>query len=89
MAVRKMTLAAWQKACATTHGKPSWHELNGNSPGGVASDLGISRQAVHKAIARGDLDAVIVSDTRGRMLMFMIPQRSVETFRLIRGKRTG
>lgn len=30
----------------------------GPSPGGAAAELGISRQAVHLAIKRGDLDAM-------------------------------
>lgn len=80
MAVRKMSLAAWQKACATTHAKPSASDLNGDSPGAVAAKLGISRQAVHQAVARGDLDAIIVNDSRGKLLMFMIPTRSIEAF---------
>lgn len=32
----------------------------GPSPGGAAAELGISRQAVHKAIKRGDLDAITI-----------------------------
>lgn len=90
MAIRKMTMLQWQKATAAALGKPSWGNLNGDSPGGVASQLGISRQAVHKAVHRGDLDAVLITGMAGQLKMFMIPQDSVEAFKAKRDqKRTG
>jgi hypothetical protein len=36
-------------------------KVDGPSPGGAAVELGISRQAVHRAISRGTLDAWYVS----------------------------
>jgi len=43
--------------------------------------LGVSRQAVHQAVQRGALDAVIVNDARGKLQMFMIPRASVERYK--------
>lgn len=86
MAVRKFSLERWVKACAAAHGKPSHAELNGDSPGTVAADLEVSRQAVHQAVHRGDLDAVIVHDAHGKLLMFMITPASVERFRQKRAR---
>lgn len=88
MAIRKMTMKQWQKATAAAHGKPSWAALNGTSPGGVAATLGISRQAVHKAIHRGDLDAIIVNDDiTGELRLFMIPAASEQAFKAKREQR--
>jgi hypothetical protein len=36
-------------------------KVNGPSPGGAAAELGVSRQAVHRAIDRGTLDAWYVA----------------------------
>jgi hypothetical protein len=38
-------------------------KVGGVSPGGAAAELSISRQAVHRAIDRGTLDAWYVSET--------------------------
>src|SRR5579885_3910125 len=38
-------------------------KVTGFSPGGLAAELGMSRQAVHAAIDRGSLDAWYVSET--------------------------
>lgn len=91
MAIRKMTVKQWQKAVAAAHGKPSWLNYQGDSPGGVAAKLDISRQAVHKAVRRGDLDALIINDdVTGRLRMFLIPEPSVEAFKMLReAKRAG
>lgn len=89
MAVRKFSLDRWLKAVAQADGKPSAAELNGLSPGGVASQLEISRQAVHQAVHRGDLDAVIVTDDDGKLRMFLIPLYSVERFKAKRQARSA
>ena len=88
MAIRTMKMRAWQRAVAAALDKPSYDKLNGWSPGGVAANLGISRQAVHKAVHRGDLDAVIVRDDRtDELVLFMIPAASVDAFRAKREQR--
>ena len=88
MAIRKMKMSAWQKANAAALNKPSWSKLNGASPGGVAAELGISRQAVHKAIHRGDLDALIVQDdVTDELRLFMVLQPSIEAFKAKREQR--
>ena len=52
----------------------------GPSPGGAAAELGISRQGVHKAIKRGDLDALAVY--RGsRLSHYTISQSSLRRFK--------
>lgn len=87
MAVRKFSREQWVKAVNASHGKPDFAALNGDSPGTVAAELDISRQAVHQAVHRGDLDAVIVNDSRGKLQMFMIPRGSVERFKKLRAER--
>lgn len=88
MAIRTMKMRAWQKATAAALGKPAWEYLNGYSPGGVAAQLGISRQAVHQAVHRGQLDAVIVNDDdSGELRLFMIPKPSLEAYRARREQR--
>lgn len=88
MAIRKMKMSAWQKANAAAFGKPAWGKLNGDSPGGLAGQLGISRQAVHQAVRRGLLDAVIVVDDNTEELrLFMIPQSSAEAYKARRSAR--
>jgi hypothetical protein len=83
-----MKMRAWQKATAAALDKPLWGKLNGDSPGSVAAELGISRQAVHQAVHRGSLDAVIVVDDNSEELrLFMIPAESVEAFKARRDHR--
>lgn len=84
--IRKIPVAQWSKLTEAALGKPAWKQLNGPSPGGVAAILGISRQAVHKAVHRGDLDAVIVTDG-GKLRMFMITEDSIEAFKAKRERR--
>lgn len=80
MAIRKMNTKLWQKL--TSESDAARAKLLGWSPGGAAAQLGISRQAIHKAIKRGDLDAVIVTNDRtGRLSMFMIPDDSLQAFK--------
>lgn len=88
MALRKMKMRAWQKATAAALDKPSWAKLNGASPGTVAAELGISRQAVHQAVHRGYLDAVIVVDDDSEELrLFMIPEPSLAAYKARREQR--
>lgn len=55
-------------------------KLLGDSPGGVAGQLGISRQAVHGLIRRGRLDTVEVYDGV-KLAFYVIPQPSVEAYK--------
>jgi hypothetical protein len=88
MALRKMNTKRWTELTETSDRLRA--QLIGWSPGGAASQLGISRQAVHKAIHRGDLDAVIVNDDDGKLQMFMIPDASLQAFKARREqKRAG
>lgn len=65
MSVRKIQLKDWMTAIEA--GDPVTQDYSGGpSPGGAAAELGISRQAVHDAIKRGDLEALAVY--RGRRL---------------------
>lgn len=88
MALRVMKLSRWSKL-NDVHPLEDPRAVNGLSPGGVAVELGISRQAVHQAIARGDLDAVkVVADhDPDRMVMFNVTQHSVGRYRQLREAR--
>jgi len=52
----------------------------GPSPGGAAGELGVSRQAVHLAIKRGDLEAMAVYDGR-RLSHYTISVSSLQRYR--------
>jgi len=76
MAVKRMQISTWQKATAAVASA----KLIGLSPGGAASELGISRQGVHDAIRRGALDAYAVY--RGtKLAFFIIPTQSLDAYR--------
>jgi len=78
MALRKMNMQRWEKL--VTESAQERAKLLGWSPGGAAGELGITRQAVHKAIHRGDLDAVIINGEDGHLRAFMIPDASLRAF---------
>ena len=84
--IRKMDTRRWTELTEASERVRA--QLIGWSPGGAASQLGISRQAVHKAIKRGDLDAVIVTrDGSDELSMFMIPDASLQAFKARREQR--
>jgi hypothetical protein len=88
MALKRITLQRWHELLTST---PDPRVYNGDSPGGVAADLGISRQAVHLALKRGDLDGwrVVRNDT-GELAAIVISPDSVERFKALRKlRRTG
>lgn len=79
---KKMQLATWQKVLEKAAGTRA--DLQGVSPGTAAAELGISRQAVHDAIRRGRLEAIEVRDGKD-LVMFLIPQRSLDDYKATRG----
>ena len=87
MALRKMNARRWHELVEQSDAERA--KLLGWSPGGAAAQLGISRQAVHKAIHRGDLDAVIVNGDDGKLQMFMIPDDSLKAFAERRSRRAA
>jgi hypothetical protein len=68
MAIQRTTLSAWLKA--NEGADPRSRNHPGTSPGGVAQRLGCTRQAVHKLIQSGTLDAIAVYD--GKLLAFYV-----------------
>jgi hypothetical protein len=62
-------------------------DLVGWSPGAAAAELGITRQAVHAAIRRGDLDANEVKDLETGMKLYFIPDASLRRFAKARADR--
>lgn len=85
MALRKMNFARWEKLSAESDRHRA--ELLGWSPGSAAAQLGISRQAVHEAIRRGTLDAVMVVREDGKTQAFMIPDASIKAYAERRARR--
>lgn len=86
---------AWTQISLT-----KWHEMlessedpadyNGPSPGGVAAELGISRQSVHKAIERGDLDAWrVVRDKTSSLVAIVIKPATLERYKAVRALRNA
>ena len=53
----------------------------------AAAELGISRQAVHKAVRRGDLQSVKVRDYKGQMLLLFITPEQVQAFKVKREQK--
>jgi hypothetical protein len=91
MAMKTITLKDWMKLAKRD--TPDNYRANGPSPGGVASELGLTRQAVHKAIERGDLDAWrVVDDSTGKLRAIIITGKSLERWkqlRAIQNRRKG
>lgn len=52
----------------------------GPSPGGAANDLGITRQGVHAAIKRGDLDVLAIFDG-SKLSHYTISQSSLAAYK--------
>jgi len=85
--IKTLSLSQWmrmQKKAESLSGKPSDFP-NGYSPGGVASQLGISRQAVHKAMHTGRLPAWRVV-LPGGGAYYLISQEALDAFQQ---KRAG
>ena len=62
-------------------------KLLGRTVTEAAAELGISRQAVHKAIRAGHLRSVVVKSFEGRELQRFIAQVDLEAFKAKREKR--
>lgn len=79
MTVKRMQLKQWQRL--NEAGDPIVQDLSsGRSPGGAAAELGITRQAVHKAIKRGSLDALAVYDGT-KLRFYTISHASLQRYR--------
>jgi predicted DNA-binding protein YlxM (UPF0122 family) len=76
-----MQLKDWERAIEAE--KPDLADFNlGPSPGGAANELGISRQAVHKAIHRGELDVLAIYDGR-RLSHYTISRSSLAAYKAV------
>lgn len=85
MAFKEMTVEKWAELLwATPDGR---ERFNGCSPGPVATELGISRQALHKAIKANRLNAIRIVDSRGRHTATIIPEAEFRAFR--ESRKTG
>lgn len=87
MAYRDMTAERWAKLLSAT---PDGNlTVNGSSPGPVATSLGISRQALHKAIRANRLDAIRIVDGRGKTQAVLIPGAEIQRFKKARAQKNG
>ena len=76
-----MQLKDWERVLEAR--KPDLADFSqGLSPGGAAGELGISRQAVHKAIHRGDLDVLAIYDG-SRLSHYTISRSSLAAFKVV------
>lgn len=81
MAIRKMQLKDWERAIEA--GKPDLADFNsGPSPGGAASEAGVSRQAIHAAIRRGELDVLAIYEGK-RLSHYTISQSSLAAYKAL------
>lgn len=80
MAERTISMSKWVREAErlATEGRP--FRMNGPSPGGAAAELGITRQAVHKAIKEGRLDAwrVVADGDKDRLVSIIVTGESLE-----------
>ena len=74
MAWREMEVLAWAKALVDEK------DVNGDSPGGVAARLGVSRQYIHKLIDQGELDAIRVVNKKGSLVAICVIEKKVALF---------
>jgi len=58
--------------------------VDGLSPGGAAQKLGMTRQAIHKAIRKNRLTAFWITDSEGNHVATLIPPEELERYRLNR-----
>lgn len=86
-----MQIDAYRRKLARARTRAERKNLTGPSPGGAAGELGISRQAVHEAIARGRLDAYRVTyDDEGKDLAgIYITQASLDRYKAARDLRSS
>lgn len=78
MAIRRMQRSTWEKL--VTESDKHHDELLGPSPGGAAAELGISRQAVDKAVKAGHLEAIAVYEGLRRTHL-SISKRSLRLYK--------
>ena len=79
MKLIEVTLEKWV-AHEHEHGGNRDKTWNGWSPGGAAVQLGVTRNAIHQAMRRGQLEAIRVIN-KGELYGIMIPDRSIEDYR--------
>jgi len=87
MAYRNMTAQAWARILNTS--PDGQMTVNGVSPGPAANELGISRQALHKAIRANRLDAIRIVNADGKTTAVLIPGAELRRFQRSRAQKTG
>lgn len=65
---------------------PTQNLSAGPSPGGAASELGVTRQAIHKLIRTGDLEAMGVYEGR-KLLFYVVDPTSLAAYKERRKER--
>ena len=87
MPIRKMQLKAWERAIEA--GDSDVADFSqGPSPGGAAAEVGVSRQAIHYAIRRGELEVLAIYDG-SRLSHYTISRRSLAAYKeLLRQRAT-
>ena len=71
MAWREMEVLQWARALVD--GK----DVNGDSPGGAAVRLNVTRQYIHKLIEQDELDAVRVVKKAGGLVAICVTERKL------------
>jgi hypothetical protein len=88
MAAKKQNDPRWQRMAAAVESHRVEHL--GCTVAEAAAQLGISRQAVHKAILKGQLGCITVNDFDGHPQLRFIPAEQVLAYKVKREqKRTG
>jgi hypothetical protein len=84
-----MKLGAFRKRADQSDPRKPDRATAGCDPVSAAALLGITRQAVHKAIAAGHLDAyrIVAEDDPKKTLFIVVTFASLEAYRFVRRRR--
>jgi hypothetical protein len=89
MATKSMKLGAFRKREEESDLRRRDRATAGVDPVSAAALLGMTRQAVHKAIAAGHLDAyrIVAEDDPKKTLFIVVTYASIEAYRFVRRRR--
>jgi hypothetical protein len=84
MAIRKMSLNEWAEAVHAHRAKPSLGRFQGYSPGGAASELGVSRPRIHQLLKHNRLDLLLLyqdDDPNQKPCVWLVTDASIKRYR--------
>lgn len=80
MAIRKMKLFDWFKACRKNALGDGFLDLTGPPPASVAETLGVHRSRVYQLIENDSLDAVSIVAPNGTITLTLVTDNSLKCY---------